>query len=191
MFPRMRTPFAKATPYDQSSRHHPLVLHFKDESSRPELQELRALLTSTQERLNTLIGLADKEQQEALALSRRNTLIRAGKPKSDGDGNYPDFVTLKFTPATVTFATPEGEIKNLATLDLRKFELEPTVWLKDVWEVAGTYYPRMILESCILHELKPVKPAVPDLIDSDDDMDCDMESTVDEDGDEQMWGVDE
>jgi len=187
----MRTPFAKATPYDPTSRHHPLQLHFRDEPSRPELHELRNLLTCTQGRLNSLITSIDKNEQEPLCLSRKNTLIREGKPKSDGNGNYPDFVNLKFNPEQVTFTSPEGDVKDISKLDLRKFELEPTVLLKDVWKVAGTYYPRMILETCVLHEVRPAKAAVPDLIDSDDDMDGEMESGVDEDSDEEIWGDDE
>lgn len=155
----MRTPFAECTPFRKNQKLHPLQLHFEDEAQRPELQELRALLTCVQDQLTRKILEVDSEHEVPIEAARRNTLIKEGRPRRDEEGQYPDFINIKFDPKTTPFTTEAGEKVPLRNVDLREYELQPVVWLRDVWLVQSTFYPRLFLKSCILHKLPALDEA--------------------------------
>jgi len=156
-FPKMRTPFASCKPFNNSQVLKPLQLTFQREEARSDLQELRVLLTRVQDQLNVQIRKFDSSDAVHLSPLKRNVFIKQGKARSDGGGRYPSFVTLKVDPATSTFATPDGTFVNVSDIDLRHYELEPTVHVRDVWRVGDTYYPRLFVDRCVVHQLSQAK----------------------------------
>jgi len=149
----MRTRFETCKPFDKTQVLKPLKLHFLRERCRGDLQELRVLLTRLQDQVNTQIRKFDSTHAVHLSDAKRNVFVKAGKPSPDGSGPYPDFVTLKVDPASSVFTTPGGTIVNISTLDLRDYELQPTVHIRDVWYLGDTYYPRLFVDHCVLHEI--------------------------------------
>jgi len=180
----MRTPFAQCTPYEKSQKMHPLQLHFEDEETRPDLQQFRVLMNHIQDKLNTNILEVDRQYKTPIAPVRRNTLIKEGRPRPDEEGKYPDYINVKFDPTSTPFITEDGEQVDLKSVDLRDYELTPTVWLRDVWKVQGTFYPRLVLKSCTLRRA----PWGEQEEDDDDDMPSSVESDESEDMiEESQW----
>jgi len=198
-FPKMRTPFATCKAFDASKRLLPLNLHFRDEAKQPELQELRTLLTETQLQISKSIHALDTEHDTPLTVAKQNVFIKPGKAKPNGGGSYTDLVTLKVDPESVAFTTPDGTPLDINKLDLRKVELQPTVWVRDVWKVNDTYYPRLFVDSCIIHEsTTPTKPILErtcsfvercDSDDGDDDEMPDAEESDDAPDVHDVWSV--
>ena len=89
---------------------------------------------------------------DPLSIQNKNTLIRPGKPNKGCPGTcFPDTIALKLYPEDVVFKTTDGEVLLLDQIDFREFDVQPIVELRDVFKIHGTFYPRLIVKSCVLH----------------------------------------
>lgn len=158
-FPPMPAPFGGPRKYDENHATATLTLSFRDEHKAPDQHKaLRETLTMAEKALNYLIPVIDPKfkNQVAIVGANANTLIRTGKtrPEEDGGGQWPDNIPLKLYPEDVIYKSVDGTTLDKATvaeISFFDYNVEPTVELRDVWKVHGTYYPRLVVTRCVLH----------------------------------------
>jgi len=154
VFPPMQAPFGGPKKFDQTKNTATLTLSLRNEENDPELQDLRKVLTGAEDVLGELIKLIDPkfEEHDPISAEHKNTLIRPGKPASEGAlERWPDTIPLKLYPSDVRFKDVDGKVLETACISFLEYDVQPTVELRDIWKVGMTYYPRLVITECVLH----------------------------------------
>ena len=160
-FPPMNAPFGAPSKYDKTSltkKVHTLVVNFRDENNRPELQNLRKVLSRVEAGLNKLVELFEPtiQIQDHICAENKNTFVHPGSHHEDENGNklstrFPDFLQLKIYPEDVEYKTPDGNVLDIDDISLTDYDVQPTVELRDVWQFNNKYYPRLVITACTLY----------------------------------------
>ena len=153
-----------------------LTVDFKNEEKCLRLQNLRIIFTRLQAQVQRLLAQMDSDSDTHLTEGRMNLLIRPGKMTSHGKS--PDQVRFKVQPGGQRFYNPRGLVLNTKNIDFTQFDIEPTVKVQGVQKVGDLYFPRLVLQSCILH---PRQVSLYDALgDLSEDSDTELESDNDE-----------
>jgi len=145
----MNAPFGLFDKRNANSTRRELAVDFKDQANREDLQQLHASVLRLERKLHDAVRAEARKHGQRV--DKIGSVLRESKKRTRLNKKYPPYMVLKFWPEYTVFEDTDGQVLDVESIDFKKVSVQPTVYLSDLWEFNGGFYPRLLINECTVH----------------------------------------